>query len=104
VPVVWERALKEAETDYANAMKNYKRKGKSEGNTEPSPRMVEGEDENFLRFATALKIIVGRSIRLDKLPRIKSLLQDYLLTFSEVCASRAQSSVTYARRSTARTT
>jgi hypothetical protein len=47
--------------------------------------MVEGEDENFLRFATALKMIVGRSIQLDKLPRIKSLLQDYLLTYAEVC-------------------
>ncbi|KAJ7258646.1 hypothetical protein C8J57DRAFT_1073653 [Mycena rebaudengoi] len=46
--------------------------------------MVEGEDENFLRFATALKMIVGRSIRLEKLPKIKSLLQTYLVTFAAI--------------------
>lgn len=58
--------------------------GKAKGDAKPTPRMVEGEDENFLRFATALKIIVGRSIRRDRLPRVKSLLQDYLLTYAEV--------------------
>jgi hypothetical protein len=46
--------------------------------------MVEGEDENFLRFATALKILVGRSVRLEQLERVKTLLKEYLLTFAEV--------------------
>ncbi|KAJ6534408.1 hypothetical protein B0H19DRAFT_876222, partial [Mycena capillaripes] len=50
----------------------------------PSPQMVEEEDENFLRFATALKMLIGRSIRRDQLPRIKSLLQEYLLTFEKI--------------------
>jgi hypothetical protein len=48
--------------------------------------MVEGEDTNFLRFATALKIIVGRSFRHDKLDYTKKLLEDYLLNFRAVCA------------------
>lgn len=65
-------------------MKKYQREGKSKGDAKPYPRMVEGEDENFLRFATALKMIVSRSIRLEKLPRIKLLLQEYLLTYTVV--------------------
>lgn len=76
--------MPEAEKEYDAAMKSYNRKGKAKGDPEPSPRMVEGEDENFLRFATALKMIVGRSIRRDRLPRIKLLLEKYLLVFAEV--------------------
>ncbi|KAJ7611135.1 hypothetical protein DFH06DRAFT_1373949 [Mycena polygramma] len=41
--------------------------------------MQEGEDRNFLRFATALKILVGSSIRPKGLDRAKVLLRDYLL-------------------------
>ncbi|KAJ7046027.1 hypothetical protein C8F04DRAFT_939036 [Mycena alexandri] len=87
IPIVWERFLEEANQDYAKAKQNYNKIGRAKGESKPFPRMVEGEDENFLRFATALKIIVGRSIRLEKLPRIKSLLHKYLTTFSEIYGS-----------------
>jgi len=79
--------LPEAEQEHEAAHEQYAETGKAQGDPEPSPRMVEGEDENFLRFATALKMIVGRSIHLDQLPRIKSLLEEYLLTFSEIYGS-----------------
>ncbi|KAJ7885697.1 hypothetical protein B0H14DRAFT_3734758 [Mycena olivaceomarginata] len=46
--------------------------------------MQEGEDENFLRFATALKILVGSSITREGLNRAKQLLEEYLLGFSQV--------------------
>ncbi|KAJ7460352.1 hypothetical protein B0H11DRAFT_2242123 [Mycena galericulata] len=84
IPIVWERFLHESDKDYAAAMSRWKRTGKAKGEDEPSPRMVEGEDTNFLRFATASKIIVGRSIRMDRLHRVKTLLQDYLLGFLEI--------------------
>ncbi|KAJ7668843.1 hypothetical protein B0H17DRAFT_1087534 [Mycena rosella] len=49
-----------------------------------------GEDRNFLRFATALKILVGSSIRIQStdppqgLEKAEKLLRDYLLGFSEL--------------------
>jgi hypothetical protein len=46
--------------------------------------MQEGEDRNFLRFAAALKILVGSSITVAGVDRAKELLRDYLLGFSEV--------------------
>ncbi|KAJ7017492.1 hypothetical protein C8F04DRAFT_1215036 [Mycena alexandri] len=84
MPIVWERFLGEAEREHATAMARWQRHGKAHGEPEPSPRMVKGEDTNFLRFATTLKMIVGRSIRRDSLPRIKKLLEDYLLDFREI--------------------
>ncbi|KAJ7665810.1 hypothetical protein B0H17DRAFT_1090260 [Mycena rosella] len=52
--------------------------------------MQEGEDRNFLRFATALKILVGSSISIQStdqqqgLEKAEKLLRDYLLGFSEL--------------------
>ncbi|KAJ7110207.1 hypothetical protein C8R43DRAFT_883954 [Mycena crocata] len=51
--------------------------------------MRPGEDENFLRFSTALKILVGSAIEVhgpngEGLPRARSLLQEYLLGFSRL--------------------
>ncbi|KAJ7609570.1 hypothetical protein DFH06DRAFT_1110759 [Mycena polygramma] len=46
--------------------------------------MQKGEDRNFLRFAAALKILVGSSISVTGLDRAKGLLQDYLLEFSKL--------------------
>ncbi|KAJ7240265.1 hypothetical protein C8J57DRAFT_1245473 [Mycena rebaudengoi] len=46
--------------------------------------MVPEEALNFLRFSTALKIIVGRSVRLDQLDCVKTLLRDYLLTYLDI--------------------
>ncbi|KAJ7673008.1 hypothetical protein DFH06DRAFT_1174028, partial [Mycena polygramma] len=55
---------------------------------EPVRRMHEGEDRNFLRFATALKILVGSSVRLEGLERAKTLLRDYLLNFSKLYGAK----------------
>lgn len=46
--------------------------------------MQPDEPRNYLRFAAALKILVGSSITLEGLDRAKELLRDYLLGFSEV--------------------
>ncbi|KAJ7779373.1 hypothetical protein DFH07DRAFT_865373 [Mycena maculata] len=58
IPIVWERFLAESDTDYEAAKRRWTRTGKAKGEDKPSPRMVAGEDTNFLRFATALKIII----------------------------------------------
>ncbi|KAJ7910705.1 hypothetical protein B0H13DRAFT_2660867 [Mycena leptocephala] len=65
IPIVWERFLPEATAKYDDEMKKYnslKRKAKRDA-SEPTPRMIAGKDEIFLQFATALKLILGRSIR-----------------------------------------
>lgn len=84
IPIVWEQYKDEADEEYNDRMESYQRGGRAKGDPKPSPRMVKEEDKNFLRFATALKMLIGRSIRRDQLPRIKSLLQEYLLTFERV--------------------
>ncbi|KAJ7731484.1 hypothetical protein B0H14DRAFT_2409444, partial [Mycena olivaceomarginata] len=58
IPIVWERFLHESDSDHQAAMRRWKETGESKGDEQPYPRMVEGEDYNFLRFATALKIII----------------------------------------------
>jgi hypothetical protein len=45
---------------------------------EPVRRMQAGEDESFLRFATALKIMVGSAIRTEAIDKAKKLLKQYL--------------------------
>lgn len=50
----------------------------------PVVRMQCDEPYNFLRLATSLKILLGRSIDGDKLFRSAQLMQDYLLTFKQV--------------------
>ncbi|KAJ7342832.1 hypothetical protein DFH08DRAFT_703492, partial [Mycena albidolilacea] len=81
IPLVWDRFLKDAEQEHKNALErhtqkvtDYKKKMKAweRGNKKsdpptsppaaPVPRMRAGEDLNFLRFATALKIFVSSSI------------------------------------------
>ena len=53
---------------------------------EPKQRIQEGEDRNFLRLATFLRILTGTSI--DSSPstmaKTRKLLQDYLLNFRQV--------------------
>ncbi|KAJ7832571.1 hypothetical protein B0H14DRAFT_2592016 [Mycena olivaceomarginata] len=67
-----------------NLKGNHGLTSESKGDEQPYPRMVEGEDYNFLRFATALKIIVGRTFRIDRLDYVKTRLRDYLLNFLEI--------------------
>ncbi|KAF8214773.1 hypothetical protein K438DRAFT_2138267 [Mycena galopus ATCC 62051] len=73
------------------AWRKSRRRNKSEEPTPPSPRMVRGEETNFLLFAQALKILVGSSIRIDQVPNARKLLQRYLLEFSSVDNMRARS-------------
>ncbi|KAJ7744275.1 hypothetical protein DFH07DRAFT_925148 [Mycena maculata] len=102
IPLIWDRFLSESDKDfkaasarYPEAMKVYeaKRKAWERGNKKSAPpkppkvpiqRMQKGEERNFLRFATALKILVGSSIRTDGLDRAVGLLRDYLLNFSKL--------------------
>ncbi|KAJ7846973.1 hypothetical protein B0H14DRAFT_2357355, partial [Mycena olivaceomarginata] len=80
IPLVWEQFLAEATKDFERAEKNYpaaldeykkklasweaaQKAGKTKSRCPREPkapfqRMQEGEDENFLRFATALKILL----------------------------------------------
>ncbi|KAJ7939839.1 hypothetical protein B0H13DRAFT_1586865, partial [Mycena leptocephala] len=89
IPIVWERSLEESNEDYKKAytryeelLETYKEKKRAWARSrkkgdppiapkEPVPRIQPGEDINFLRFATALKILVGSSIRLEGLDRAK---------------------------------
>jgi hypothetical protein len=48
IPVVWERFLAEAQQEYHDANLEYESGDVSDDDEEPSPRMLEGEDENFL--------------------------------------------------------
>jgi hypothetical protein len=50
----------------------------------PLSRMQEGDAENFLKLAAALKIILGRTVRYDEIGRAKILLTAYLDGFQEV--------------------
>ncbi|KAJ7236514.1 hypothetical protein C8J57DRAFT_1247758 [Mycena rebaudengoi] len=94
--------MTEADTQYENALAEYEtektewdvqmqRRARSRAkNLPPEPeepippraRMMKDEPENFLLFANALKIMVGSSIRIDKVDHARSLLERYLLGFS----------------------
>ncbi|KAF8215094.1 hypothetical protein K438DRAFT_1562345 [Mycena galopus ATCC 62051] len=99
VPVLWDRSLPDADAEYATALKSYPRRlenwqikvSQLSDNAkapprpkEPVRRMQAGEDENFLRFATALKIMVGSAIRTEAISKAKKLLRQYLLTYLEL--------------------
>ena len=47
-------------------------------------RMLKGDADNFLKLASALKIILRRSIYDADMPQAKALPEDYLKTFFEV--------------------
>src|SRR5271170_6904438 len=51
----------------------------------PKPQMLEGDADNFLKLAAALKIITAQTIRDVDIPRAKSLLYGYLVGFQK-CA------------------
>lgn len=61
--------------------------GKKEKPTPPKkpiPRMQENEPYNFLWFATALKIILGSSVKEEAILRATNLLYQYLCGFRVV--------------------
>ncbi|KAJ7305462.1 hypothetical protein DFH08DRAFT_825153 [Mycena albidolilacea] len=104
IPMVWDTFIGDAKKDQAAALAKYatakgewekeirrraQSRSKSKGTAPeepqvPSPRMRDGEDENFLAFATALKILVGSAIRIEKIHRAEALLQQYLLGFARI--------------------
>ena len=69
-----------------NARAGRKRKAENKPTppTLPTKRMQHGEPRNFLRLATALKILLSSSIDDHQLERAGKLLQEYLLGFREV--------------------
>ena len=52
--------------------------------------MLRGDDDNFLKLAASLKIILGRTIQTAELPRAKILLESYLGTFFQVFVFNTQ--------------
>ena len=52
--------------------------------------MLPGDEDNFLKLATALKIIRARSIKDIDIPRAQALLEGYLIGFLEVFTHFAQ--------------
>ena len=102
IPIVWDKFLAEAENEHTKALETYRQamppyraalrvwesgNRKSKAPAEPKKpvlRMQAGEDVNFLRFATLLKILVGSSITEDGLDKAEKLLQEYLLGFLTV--------------------
>ncbi len=50
----------------------------------PRARLQEGEVENFLRLATALKIFLGASITDEGIDRAELLFREYLCNLEEV--------------------
>ncbi|KAJ7059203.1 hypothetical protein C8F01DRAFT_1370784 [Mycena amicta] len=98
IPIVWDQFLGDAKKTHAKAMEKYTKqmdswrsahamwKRKRTGEEPPQPempkaRMQDGEEENFLEFATALKMLCGRSIRIDQVPKIRQHLENYLMGF-----------------------
>ena len=102
IPVVWDRFLGDDQKDFATTnasyntrVREYQKKKKiwgkgTQSDPEPEPpkqpfqRMLPDEDRNFLRFSALLKILIGTAIRINSLPRVKILLQEYLLSYSKV--------------------
>ncbi|CAK5266228.1 unnamed protein product, partial [Mycena citricolor] len=100
IPVVWDifrpkehehanEQYQQKKAEYDSELRTWQRKRIATRGDPPQPpsepvyRMKIGEEENFLRFATALKIIIGSAIYREMIPRASSLLEDYLLGFLE---------------------
>ncbi|KII90042.1 hypothetical protein PLICRDRAFT_29188 [Plicaturopsis crispa FD-325 SS-3] len=98
LPFVWAEWQPAAEKDYEKKKKAWvdnesKRKKRIEKDKatakdkkgpapEPTgPRMHANGADNFLKLAAAMKILLGRSIRLEDLPRARFLLESYLLEY-----------------------
>ncbi|CAK5262381.1 unnamed protein product [Mycena citricolor] len=108
IPMVWDRFRSDAEKDHKKALDKYEEKMEeyrakyrlwqrqnraTRGDPPEEPeypvlRMQLGEEDNFLCFATALKIMIGSSIYREMIPRAKSLLEEYLLGFLQLYGSQ----------------
>lgn len=106
--MLWELFLPDAKSDFQHAQAKYNadrrkwradhqeweaRQNGAQNNKDkeptepvpPRPRMHANEPQNFCRFAAVLKLMLGSSVLVSKLPRIHTLLEEYLLGFREVC-------------------
>ncbi|KAH9917859.1 hypothetical protein B0H21DRAFT_827671 [Amylocystis lapponica] len=101
VPLIWDEWQPLAEEAHKKKMKTWQKKEKArlrriamgkrradDGDEpaapKPKPRMHAQDADNFLSLASALKIILARSIDRADLPHARQLLQDYLLGFLKI--------------------
>ena len=99
IPLIWDTWLPKAEAEFqkqitkweAEEAKRLRRvtsgKPKKTDNKpadKPERQMLPGDEDNFLKFAAALKIIMARSIDDADIPCARTLLYDYLAGFLKV--------------------
>ena len=85
--------MKKWEKDEAKRRKRANNGKRANGDTEEKPkekpkcRMHDGDADNFLNLAAAMKILLARTITKSELPRARELLTDYWWRFVKVRAS-----------------
>ena len=84
LPFIWMEWGPKAYKEYLKELDQWQKKDEATRGAEPHPRMLDKDVDNFLKLATALKIILGRSVRPQDIPRAKELLLSYLKGFFEV--------------------
>lgn len=85
--IAWKRKQEHKSTSATSTSKHSKKPATDEKPKEPTApraRMHKDEPVNFLRLATALKIIMGSSVKEDIITRALSLLEEYLIEFRKV--------------------
>ncbi|KAA1479991.1 hypothetical protein DENSPDRAFT_789804, partial [Dentipellis sp. KUC8613] len=93
IPLIWDEWCPSAISENEKALQTWQvretqhllrvasgkaKKGDENAAPKPTPRMLEGDADNFLKLAAALKIILGRVIREQDIPRACDLLYGYL--------------------------
>ena len=84
LPFIWSEWGPKAYTEYLKEVDQWEHKDEATRGAKPSPRMLETDVDNFLKLATAMKIVLARSVRVQDIPRAKELLFQYLKGFHEV--------------------
>jgi hypothetical protein len=79
---MWREWLPSAQEEFNSTYAKWRLSGSREGR--PVSRMQDGDADNFLKLAASLKIILGRTVRLDEISRAESLLTGYLEGFQKV--------------------
>jgi hypothetical protein len=96
IPFIWDIWLPKAEADFKKQIDKWEsedakrlrriasgkpRKTDATAAEKPNRRMLPGDEKNFLKLATALKIVMARSVKDSDIPRARELLYDYLTGF-----------------------
>ena len=84
MPFIWSEFYPKSTAEHSKELAQWERKDPASRGQRPKPRMQEKDADNFLKFATALKIILARTVRPGDIPRAKQLLFSYLKDFFEV--------------------